>query len=686
MVYKFKEYKKTNLIRNHLNMGGANPNGERIDVTNLYFERNNKPWIAVMAEYHFSRAKSSEWYEELCKMKAGGITTVSTYLFWIYHEEIEGEFDFSGDLDIRKFVKDAERAGLDVVIRIGPWAHGECRNGGFPDWLLKKAYKLRDNNSEYMTKTRIWYEKIYEQVKDLFYKDGGNIIGVQLENEFVNNAEHLAELKKLAVEIGYDVPIYTVTGWNSAAGAKIPVDEVVPVFGGYIEAPWENHTNRLKPSSHYFFNKMRNDSAIGTDLIPAEISSDQWQLPYEKYPFATCELGGGIQVTHHRRPIIMPMDIYALSLVKIGCGNNLVGYYMYHGGTNKIGKLSTFNESKATGYPNDYSIIGYDFQAPLTQYGETNKQYGMLNMLHLFVQDFDEILAPMEAVDAESFVSRDDKTSLRYGMRTDGKSGFVFVNHYQRLDALEDIKNAVIDTGVVTFPAIDVCGEICFFMPFNMKLGENTLEYATAQPLCKLGDTYFFSAIDNIKPEYKFADGTVFTPNAGLDSAFDFGGIKVVTLTFEQAQYARKLSGKLYIGDNCDLYEADGKLCVVQNGSYSYNVWNGSGFDETTVEREFVNAEISFEDIDELFTPPYVEELNIGGERKRTWKKISTTSDNGFVEIPFECDVAQIYTDGELVADNFYYGKAWRIPAKLVYGKECYLVMSEMKDDFYREF
>ena len=133
MIYKFKDYKKTDIIRGHLNMGDTNPNGERIDVTNLYFERDGKPWVPVMAEYHFVRAKVSEWHEELFKIKAGGATIVSTYIFWIYHEEIEGEFDFSGDLDIRKFVKEAERVGLEVFLRIGPWVHGECRNGGFPN-------------------------------------------------------------------------------------------------------------------------------------------------------------------------------------------------------------------------------------------------------------------------------------------------------------------------------------------------------------------------------------------------------------------------------------------------------------------------------------------------------------------------------------------------------------------------
>ena len=402
-------------------------------------------------------------------MKAGGVSIVATYLFWIYHEEIEGEFDFTGDRDIRRLLMDAQRAGLDVVIRIGPWAHGECRNGAFPDWLLQKPYRLRDNNNAYMEKVRIWYEKIYEQVKGLFYQDGGNIIGIQFENELTDNAEHLFVLKKLALSIGFRAPIYTVTGWNSVYGAKIPVDEVVPVFGAYPEAPWEEHTQRLPLSPHYVFDTTRNDTAIGKDLA-VKADADGWRLPYENYPFATCELGGGIQVTHHRRPLISGMDIYALSLVKLGSGNNLVGYYMYKGGTNKIGKLSTLNESKATGYPNDYAILSYDFQAPISEYGEIREQYRLTNLLHLFVNDFGELLAPMETVESKTTVTAKDLSSLRYCMRTDGKSGFVFVNHYQRLAKLSDVKGAVIDTGIVEFPPIDVCGDVSFFMPFRMYL------------------------------------------------------------------------------------------------------------------------------------------------------------------------------------------------------------------------
>lgn len=698
MKYTFPQYTKTGLLRNHLNLGGSNDKGERIDVTSRYLERNGKPWIGVMGEYHFVRDNRENWYTELCKMKAGGITVVATYMFWIYHEEIEGEFDFSEDRDIRFFVEMAEKAGLDVLLRIGPWAHGECRNGGFPDWLLKKPFALRKTNEPFMAQTRIWYEKVYEQVRGLFYKDGGPIVGIQIENEFVDNAEYLLALKRLAQEIGFEVPVYTVTGWNSKFGAKIPVDDVIPVFGGYSEAPWTGHTNALPPSIHYVFQSMRNDSAIGVDLI-AETAEDGWRLPYERYPYATCELGGGIQVTHHRRPIISGMDVYALSLCKLGSGNNLPGYYMYHGGTNKIGKCSTMNESRATGYPNDYSILSYDFQAPISEYGEIREQYRLLNILHMFINDFGDRLAPMELVEPEKKVAPEDLKSLRYVMRTDGESGFVFVNHYQRLAKLEDVENVTIEALGYEFPEIDVRGDVSFFLPFHMDLSGNVLETATAQPLCRVDDTYYFVAINGIEPVYTFAGSDIcaeadkddcragknvcYRAKIGGEHPLIVNNIKIVTLSWQEALYARKIAGKLHLGEGCDLYEADGKICAIG---------------------EMVSkAELVAETLQTApFESEYIEELQIGGLRELTWKKITVVENNEgagnscveacngararFVEITDSYDVAQIYADGELVADNYYYGKPWRVPVKLLQGKECYLVMSELKDDFYREF
>ena len=680
MDYIFNKPEKNELLSGHLNLGGKNNRGEEITLNSKYLIRNGKPWIPVMGEIHFSRLNRSDWRTELLKMKAGGISVVSTYLFWIYHEEEEGVFDFTGDRDIRAFLEVCRDTGLEAVIRIGPWAHGECRNGGLPDWILNKGFKVRDNNAEYMQYVRIWYSEIEKQVRGLLFKDGGPVVAIQLDNELTDGAEHLRELKKLAIELGMIVPLYTVTGWNSAAGAKIPVDEVLPVFGGYSEAPWENHTNKLAPSPHFFFNTQRNDSAIGADIIGG--GDDTWQLPYERYPFATCELGGGIQVTHHRRPTISPMEPYAVSMVKLGDGNNLPGYYMYHGGTNKIGKLSTFNESKATGYPNDYPILSYDFQAPIGEYGTVRRQCGLLNLLHLFVSDFAETFAPMDTALGQA-VGNEDVKSLRYAMRTDGESGFVFVNHYQRITELEDVRDVrfKIDENL-TFPekGFTVSGETCFFMPFRMRLGETVLEYAAAQPICRDNNTYFFAEIPNIEAEYKIGDEII------REHDFVKNNVRIITLPFNEAEKLRRLEGKLYIGTDCNLYMEYGKVKAAENGSYSYFEWNGTEFVNHEVGVDFTEPSVEMTEVTEPdFEPDYIYELQMGGERKIKWYKLKVEGNEGFVTLQYIGDAAQLYADGELVADDYFYGAVWKVPSRLLEGKEVYFGYSELKNDCYLE-
>lgn len=682
MDIRFKPYVPTPILRGHMRMGD-----KHFQINSQYILRDGKPVIPVMGEYHFVRDSKANWRRELAKMKAGGVNIAATYMLWIYHEETEGQFDFSGDRDVRAFVTECAAQGLEVMLRIGPWAHGECRNGGFPDWLQNSGIPLRCNDARYMEKVRIWYEQIYAQVKGLFARDGGPIVGIQFENELVDNDEHLLALKKLALQIGYDAPLYTATGWNSKYGARIPVDEMLPVFAAYVDAPWDASLEKLPPSHHFAFDPTRNDAAVGMDLM-RDTDEDGWRLPYERYPFATCELGSGLQVTHHRRPIVSPMDAYALSLVKLGCGNNLIGYYMYHGGTNKLGRLSTLQESTATRYPNDVPILNYDFQTCLSQYGEARGQYGMLNLLHLFAQDFGDVLAPMEHVPAEHFVPCTDTERLRCALRTDGKSGFVFVCHYQRGLDLKDVRGASIRALDVSFPPFDVRGDICFFLPVHMALGDVHLRCATAQPVCRAGRTFFFAAADGVKPQYIFdtPDGEKhITVQPGLDSGFDMDQIRIVTLTFDQACLLRRLHGEIFIGDGCSLYEADGTIAAIEEGSFSYWCYAGSHFDHVQIQRDFHPAVLTLEPAVEPFTPPYAEELNLGGERARTWMRMHASTPEGFVSITGEYDAAQIYADGELVADNYHTGAVWRVPAALIHGRESYLVMSERRNDFYAE-
>ena len=644
MIYAFKDYKKSVIKRGHLNLGETRSDGSSFNVNSLYIEKNGKPWIGIMGEYHFVRDNRDNWEQELKKMKAGGITVVATYVFWIYHEEIEGKYDFTGDRDLRRFIELCQKLGLDLVLRIGPWCHGEVRNGGFPDWLLKKNCSLRVNDEAYLALVKTWYAKIFHEIDGLLFNQGGPIVGIQIENELVDQPEHLAKLKEIAKEVGFEAPLWTVTGWNSLYGAKIPTKEFLAVFGAYVDAPWTQHTKKLPPSRHFTFDTVRNDAAIGMDLIK-EADDEGWRLPYEDYPFATCELGSGLPIAYMRRSTVSGMDAYGLSLVKLGCGNNLVGYYMYHGGTNKIGELSTLQESKATDYPNDYPILNYDFHTCISMYGELNEQYGLCNILHLFINDFGEILAPMEHVAATNFVDENDVSHLRYAMRTDGHSGFIFVNHHQRFLELQDVCDVVFDTGKVKFQSIDVKGDIAFILPFNIEINGRYIDYATAQLLCKDQDVVYFAAIPGIQPKFS-VDGNEYEINEGK---LNLGDLTIKVISWVDAKQLRKVDGKIYF--------------------------------EKPVENNIVA--VSKAPCEPAFEIPYIDEFYLNGQKEIHWQKISVDSPEGFFEITDKYDVAQIYANGQLVADSFYYGPAWRNPASIIYGKEAYLLTSDFRDDVY---
>ena len=126
MVYLLSYEKGAPLLKDHLNLGGDNGKCS-IEVTSHYLVKNGKPWLPVMGEYHFSRANPQEWKRELCKMKAGGIDIVSSYVIWIHHEEEEGIVRFDENCDLRRFVQTCFQLGLFVILRVGPWVHGEVK-------------------------------------------------------------------------------------------------------------------------------------------------------------------------------------------------------------------------------------------------------------------------------------------------------------------------------------------------------------------------------------------------------------------------------------------------------------------------------------------------------------------------------------------------------------------------------
>ena len=366
-----------------LAMGGTDSRGNLWQVDNRSFLKNGKRFLPVMGEFHFSRYEPEDWEEELLKMRAGGVDIAATYVFWIHHEERQGEWDFTGCRDLRRFLEICRRIDMPVWLRIGPWAHGECRNGGFPDWVVSDPErKVRTNDPAYLELVKAFYNKVGEQAAGMTAKDGGPVLGIQLENEYGHcggpsdreeGMAHLLTLKRLAKEAGLDAPYYTATGWG---GAYVADGEMLPVLGGYVDAPWAEHVEQMPASANFVFSAYKQDENIGSDLKRED--SAGFTFDPSRNPYLTAELGGGLQVTSHRRTWPSAKDIEAQSVCMLGGGANLLGYYMYHGGINPDGKYSTLQESRATGYNNDLPVKSYDFQTCIRESGEINKSFGKL--------------------------------------------------------------------------------------------------------------------------------------------------------------------------------------------------------------------------------------------------------------------------------------------------------------------
>ena len=655
-----------------------------------------KRWFPMMGEMHFSRYPKEKWEEELCKMKAGGIDIVSLYVIWIHHEEIHRQFDFTGDRNLRDFLETVKKCGLYSILRIGPWAHGEARNGGFPDWLLEDAkennYEVRTDAPRYLEHVRHFYEKTYEQANGYFIKDGGPVIGIQIENEYGHcggktgeeGEQHMKTLLSMAKEIGFITPIYTATGWGGAVTGGM-----LPVMGGYCEAPWDQRLTEIEPSGNYIFTKERNDHNIGSDHgLGAGITCDM-----DKFPYLTAELGGGLQVTHHRRPIASGKDTAAMTMVKLGSGANLLGYYMYHGGTNPKGKLTTLQETRATGYPNDLPAYSYDFNAPLREFGQMEDTYREVRLLSTFIHDFGNSLCDMAYTEQSSNpLKPDNLTDLRAAVRCKGKSGYLFVNNYQRRYKMAQHKGVVLTayaedgkTALATFPKRDIDDGDFFFYPFNMPIGEAFVT-VDATPLCIVDEggskTYVF---------YTDSDR-----EATVDVNGDLKGNRIIIITRDEAVHSAKvlIKGKehLIISEAEPVTGGDGivklmfttdrekkltfraypELTSVPEG---FELVKGSapvrkddpqiacGSDSFAIyesKKSFTNdGNVSFS---EIGAPS--EDKNAPGKYDISISNLNPEANEVYMLIDYVGDTAEFFVDGDIATDSFYTGQLWEIGLK----------------------
>ena len=457
----------------------------------------------VMGEIHYSRLPVNEWQQELRKMKDGGVTIVATYVFWNHVEEQEGIFRWDGQRSLRRFLELCKQEELPVVLRMGPFCHGEARNGGIPDWVFTKGCKTRSEDRVFLGFAENLYRQIFTQVQGLQWKDGGPVIAAQFDNEYRGRGSYLMALKKIALDAGFDLPFYTRTGWPELA-TPVPFGEMLPLYGDYADGFWDRTLGETDGNYYKAFNfkAFRSSTAIATEQIDYSQPSATSQ---ESYPYFTCEMGGGMATAYHRRPYVYPEDAYSMALVKLGSGSNLLGYYMYHGGTNPEG-LTTLNENQrtvATNY-NDMPVKTYDFQAPLGEFGQTYPQYYMLRPLHLFMQSWGDVLATMDSsFPVSQDLQKGDDSGLRWAVRSEGERGFIFINNYERLQLLSAKRGVILSACGVTLPKLTVPSGAMAIFPVNIE----GIRFATAQLVAKRDDKLYLMQVDGIPTSIVMQNG-----------------------------------------------------------------------------------------------------------------------------------------------------------------------------------
>jgi alpha-L-rhamnosidase len=673
------------------NWGGVNPAGDHLAVNAEYLERNGKPWIMVSGELHPARYPSEYWEEQILKMKAGGLNTISAYIFPSMHEEDEGVFTWTGQRDIRRFVELCAKHGMYVVLRVGPFCNGECLNGGLPQYLHDQGVKVRTNDPRYFDYVSKWYQQVGRQMNGLMFKDGGPIVAVQLENEFeiapfawgfagAGGEEHMRVLKRLAIEAGLNAPIFVCTAW----GSPVPAAEFLPGQGGYAWiAPGE-------PTPYYLFNDMHNARQARYDAT--------------QYPVANIETGPGFFCYGQYRPTIPPESSEAIALMMTARGGNILGYYMYQGGTHFVGKH---------GSTGTFPSLSYDFQGPLREFGQANAIYDYLKPVNYFLSDFGDLVAPMVvALPANPVADSKNTTGLRYGARARGDSGFLFLNNYQDRVQLPDRHNLQFELklagATLRIPeqgGFDLKQNQCAILPFNLDLEGAHLDYALAQLFTRTltadGRTvYVFFVPEGMKGQYVFDTKTLAAVKAKSATVSPAGDrttvwvqpgthcllevksksgkeFEILTLTRRQALRLTRQDifgrQRLVLSDN-DVVASGGRLRVSQIGGTNLGF---AVFPAPTGKLVAERGDLALADgeADGIFrryiiqVPGVKPDIKIEGIGSAAVKIRSSASaldgvNDVFLRVGYLGNAATLKQDGALLCDNLFNRTPWEIGLK----------------------
>ena len=333
---------------------------------------------------HYFRIQPEDWHHSLYNLKALGFNTVETYVPWNMHEPKKGQFDFQGILDIEKFLQIAQDLGLYAIVRPSPFICAEWEFGGMPAWLLTEDMRIRSSDASYLQAVADYYDELLPRLVPRLLDKGGNILMMQVENEYGSYGEdkdYLRAIRQMMLDRDIDCPLFTSDGpWRATLRAGTLIEEDLFVTGNFGS------------KADYNFAQMQ----------------EFFDEHGKKWPLMCMEFWDG-WFNRWKEPIIKRDPEELAQAVHEVLKQGSINLYMFHGGTN----FGFMNGCSARGVTDLPQVTSYDYDALLDEQGNpTPKYFAVQKMMETYYPEYPQ----MKPLTKESFELRDialsEKVSL----------------------------------------------------------------------------------------------------------------------------------------------------------------------------------------------------------------------------------------------------------------------------------
>jgi hypothetical protein len=351
------------------------------------------------AAFHYCRSPKELWRDRMLKLKLAGFNTIETYVFWNYHEPVEGKADMT---ELEEFISLANELGLWMILRIGPYVCAEWDAGGFPHWIIARQFPLRSDHPESIKTSRYWYDRVLPIVhKNMITKDGP-VIMVQIENEYdywklpdQQKMNYMTALARMVLDAGIDIPI--ITNWVSQARQNTN-----PLMARIMDTADFYPRWNVEKEITLALAKLRKEEPTSPIGI-AELQGG-W---FSQYGGKLSEDQDGVNAAQ--------LNLLTKSVIERGA--SFVNFYMGHGGTN-----FEWAARKVT--------TTYDYAAPVREPGGLWDKYYAARSIGGFLDQFGPMT--VRAGEAESAAATNPDVSV--SLRRNGKSGVLFVRENANTD------------------------------------------------------------------------------------------------------------------------------------------------------------------------------------------------------------------------------------------------------------